>query len=396
VSTVHDARTAPPVTDAELAPDEPRRRRRSLVWLGLGAILIAAGAGAWLWAADRSTRPAPATTAPVATAVVERGTISATESWDGTLDHGAPFTVAAQGAGTPSEPGQEGENVEQGQATITRLPEQGETVTRGEKLYWVNERPVTLLLGAIPMYRDLAPGASGSDVKQLEANLAKLGYGGFTADNQYTSSTAAAVRDWQDDIGAEVTGVVPRASVVFLPERGQVDSLQVGVGDAVSPGTPILDITGTAQVVSLEADVDDRDLLEIGTEMTVLLPGGDKVAGTVSATAVVEAAPEEGAEPAAGTEPIVQAEVALNKSVPEEFVGGPVDVVVAVDRRTDVLFVPVNALLALTEGGYGLEVVGDDGNTSIVPVDTGLFGEGKVEIKSADIAEGTVVGVAGR
>jgi hypothetical protein len=58
--------------------------------------------------------------------------------------------------------------------------------------------------------------------------------------------------------------------------------------------------------------------------------------------------------------------------------------------------VPVSALLALSEGGYGLEVVDDDGTTSIVSVTTGLFADGKVQVEGDGITEGTVVGVAGR
>jgi peptidoglycan hydrolase-like protein with peptidoglycan-binding domain len=372
-----------PVTEAQPEPDEPLRRRR-LVWLAVGGTVLAAvGAGAWLWVSNASTGPGPAAGGPVATATVERGTITATESFGGTLDRGKLFTVTSGGEGT-----------------ITRLGEQGETVRRGDELYRVNEQPATLLFGVVPTYRDLAPGASGLDVKQLERNLAELGYNGFTVDDQYTSSTAAAVRAWQVDIGAQPTGVVSRANVVFLPERGQVDTLHASVGDTVSPGSPILDITGTDQVVSLEVDVDDRDWFEVGTKVMVLLPSEDEVAGTVSSTAVVEAATEEPADGAAAgaieTEPIVQVEVALNEKAPEEFVGAPVDVTAAVDKRTDVLFVPVNALLALAEGGYGLEVVADDGSTSIVPVETGLFGEGKVEVSGAGFTEGTVVGVAGR
>jgi peptidoglycan hydrolase-like protein with peptidoglycan-binding domain len=369
--------TLPPVTDAEPEWGEPRRRRRGLVWLALGgAVLAAAGAGAWLWVSNASTEPTPATTGPATTATVERGTISATESFDGTLDRGGPFTVTGSGEGI-----------------ITRLTEQGETLERGDELYRLNEQPVTLLRGVVPMYRDLAPGDSGIDVKQLEKNLAKLGYDGFPVDDEYTFSTAEAVRAWQGDIGAEPTGVVSRADVVFLPEGGRVDTLHVTVGDTLSPGSPILDITGAEQVISLEVDVDDRDRFEVDTEVTVVLPGGDEVSGTVSSTAVVEVVSE---EEGTDTESIVQIEVALNAKAPDEFVGAPVDVIAAVDERTDVLFVPVNALLALAEGGYGLEVVADDGTTSIVAVETGLFGEGKVEINSPEVAEGTVVGVAGR
>jgi multidrug efflux system membrane fusion protein len=60
-----------------------------------------------------------------------------------------------------------------------------------------------------------------------------------------------------------------------------------------------------------------------------------------------------------------------------------------------VLAVPVGALLALAEGGYGLEVV-RGGTSAVVAVDTGMFADGKVEVSGGGIAEGTVVGVAGR
>ena len=93
---------------------------------------------------------------------------------------------------------------------------------------------------------------------------------------------------------------------------------------------------------------------------------------------------------------MVQAEVALEENAPDELVGSPVDVVVETEERSDVLLVPVNALLALAEGGFGLEAVHDDGTSEIVPVDTGLFANGKVEVSGDGIAEGTVVGTAGR
>jgi hypothetical protein len=69
-----------------------------------------------------------------------------------------------------------------------------------------------------------------------------------------------------------------------------------------------------------------------------------------------------------------------------------VDVAFTVAERRDVLAVPVAALLALAEGGYGLEVV-DGGTTRIVVVGTGLFAGGKVEVSGGGITEGTVVGV---
>jgi biotin carboxyl carrier protein len=350
-----------------------------MVRWGLAGALVASGVGAWLWASDTSTETPSATAGPGATASVERGTISAIESWDGALERGTPFTVKSSAGGT-----------------VTRLADQGAAVGRGDVLFRVDEEPVTLLSGVVPMYRDLQSGASGADVAQIEANLAELGHAGFTVDDDYTSSTADAVRAWQQSIGATPTGAVRRGDVIFAPAGGQVDTLRSEVGDVVAPGAPVLDITGADQVVNLEVDVDDLDRFAVDTEVTVLVPGSDERTGTVSRTTVVEAAPDPMAEGGAATESVVQVEIALGENGPEPLVGASVEVVVAVDERTDVLLVPVNALLALAEGGYALEVVADDGATSLVPVETGLFAEGKVEVSSSDVAEGTVVGVAGR
>jgi len=384
VTTVEDAPTTSPAAGVEPLASEPRRRRR-LVWPAVGVCLAAAaGVGVWRWTSGGSTGSSPATTGPIATAVVELGTISATENWQGRLDHGTPFTVNYSADGT-----------------VTRLVDQGVTVERGDELYRVDERPVILLYGDIPMFRNLGRGDSGADVAQLEANLAEMGYGNGAVDDTYTGSTAAAVRAWQTDIGTEPTGTVARGDAVFVSETGRVDTLHVDIGDVVGPGTPVLDLTGTDEVVSLQADVDDRDRLDIGAPATVVLPDGGEVAGTVDKATVVEVAPEpEGGNLDGGSEPetemVVQVQIALAEDVADELAGAPVEVVVAIDERADVLLVPVTALLALSEGGYGLEVVGDDGITEIVPVDTGLFADGKVQVEGEGVAEGTVVGIAGR
>jgi hypothetical protein len=57
-----------------------------------------------------------------------------------------------------------------------------------------------------------------------------------------------------------------------------------------------------------------------------------------------------------------------------------------------VLAVPVVALLALPKGGFGGEVV-DGATTRIVPVRTGMFAAGRVEVRGKGIADGARVGV---
>jgi hypothetical protein len=382
VTSVTDARTAQPAIGVEPEPDRPRHRRRWVLASALGAVLIAGGAAAWLWAANARTEVPPSMAGPVATAVIERGAISATEVWDGTLGYGAPFTVTA---------GTEG--------VVTRLADQDEAVRRGSELFRINEQPVILLYGAVPMYRDLGPGDSGVDVRQLEANLVRLGYSGFVADNEYADDTSEVVREWQGDIGTAETGSVARATVVFAPGGRRVDALHVDVGDPVVPGVPVLDVTGVDKVVSVDVEVDDRDLFDVGTAVTVVLPEGNEVPGRISETTVIEVPSEGGGAFETGateSESIARIEITLDERVSDDVVGAAVDVVVAIDKRTDVLLVPVNALLALAEGGYGLEILNDDGTTKIVAVDTGLFGDGKVQVEGDGIAEGTVVGVAGR
>lgn len=369
----------------DLEVDRPRRTRTRLLWLTLGVVGVAGAGGAyWYTTQDDAGGPATDSAGPVATAQVVRETIAAAETWSGTLGHGDALTVPA------------------GQGTVTRVAATDTEVTRGTELYRLDERPVTALLGAIPMYRDLGPGSEGVDVEQLEANLAALGYTGFAADDEYTDNTAEAVEEWQEDLGRDETGTVGRGDVLFLPEGGRVATVHADVGAPVTPGTPVLDITGTDQVATLEVDVADRDLLAVGAAVTVVLPDGAEAAGTVTASTVTEAPAAAGAgaasaeEDAAAADAVVEVEVTLAAPVDTALIGSPVDVVLPVDERADVLVVPVTALLATAGGGYGLEVVGDGGTTAIVPVEPGLFADGRVEVTGDGLVEGDVVGVAGR
>jgi membrane fusion protein, multidrug efflux system len=72
-----------------------------------------------------------------------------------------------------------------------------------------------------------------------------------------------------------------------------------------------------------------------------------------------------------------------------------VTVTLTASSASDVLAVPVAALLALAEGGYGLEVV-QDGVGRVVAVQTGVFADGKVEVSGDGVVEGAVVGVPAR
>ncbi|MFC2557747.1 MAG: peptidoglycan-binding protein, partial [Pauljensenia sp.] len=64
--------------------------------------------------------------------------------------------------------------------------------------------------------------------------------------------------------------------------------------------------------------------------------------------------------------------------------------------RTNVLSVPLGALVALTTDQFGVEIVDDNGQVRRVPVTVGLFAGDRVEISGEGLAEGQRVVVPNR
>jgi peptidoglycan hydrolase-like protein with peptidoglycan-binding domain len=244
-------------------------------------------------------------------------------------------------------------------------------------LFRVDDQPVTLLFGALPLYRALRAGVTGHDVEQFETNLRDLGYTGFSVDQEYTESTAAAVKKWQRSLGVVQTGEIALGQLLFATGPVRVAEHRLLVGD-VAAGD-ILGTTGSARSITTSVSkVRVRSPLDAGAPVTVLLPDGKEVAGTVRRTGT----------PAVGGDPqSLQVQVDVADQAALDARQGTATVRFVVADRKDVLAVPVLALVALAEGGYGLQL--PDG--SYVAVGTGLFARGFVEITSGDVREGTKV-----
>jgi peptidoglycan hydrolase-like protein with peptidoglycan-binding domain len=280
--------------------------------------------------------------------------------------------------------------------TITRLPAEGSVVRRGEVLYEVDGRAVRVLYGSVPLWRRLGAGVSdGEDVRQLERNLVALGYdpGGMDIDDQFDSDTAAAVRAWQDALDVKETGAVEPGDAVFLPGARRIQSAQVEVGALAQPGQAVLETTGTEQLVSVDLDATARSLARVGASVRVELPSGGVVQGTIASVGTVaESAPSETGDP--GT-PTVSVTVRLSRSAGRDGLdGAPVTVSLEQDRAKNVLAVPVEALLALRGGGYGVELVRADGVHTLTAVEVGTFADGWVEVQGRGLRKGATVVVA--
>ena len=301
---------------------------------GIAAAVLGLGTG------DGSKASAD-TSLPPKTAKVKQETLLDTSTTAGELGFGTATTASSRLTGT-----------------VTRLPSVGDTVTRGKSLYEVDDVPVTLMYGSLPAYRELKDGVEGADVRQFEANLAALGYVGFDVDDEFTSNTAAAVKRWQDDRGLEETGVVALGSVVFAPAAVRIDGLTAEEGSAAAPGQEVLSFTGTTKAVTVEIDTEDQRLAKKGRKVTVELPNGETVDGVISnVTTVVKPAEDPNAEDETKVEVTVDIPGKKAQKLAAPFALASVNVTFTVDRRKDVLTVPVAALLALQEGGFGLEVV---------------------------------------
>ncbi|WP_419998258.1 efflux RND transporter periplasmic adaptor subunit [Streptomyces boninensis] len=311
---------------------------------------------------------------PPATATVARQTLKDTETADGELGYGTATELAARRPGT-----------------LTALPAAGDRVRRGQALFRADDEPVLLLYGSTPAYRALKTGSEGRDVRQLESNLRTLGYTGFTVDDEYSTATATAVKSWQEDLGLKETGTVDLGRVVFAPGEVRIDSVAGTAGGATAPGQKVLSYTGTAKAVTVELDTDDQRLAKKGKEVEVRLPDGRTVTGKIAKVSTV-LEPAEGERPA---ETKVKVEVALPGKAARKAAAGygqaAVDVAFTAGTRKDVLTVPVAALVALAEGGFGVEVV-KGGESRYVPVTPGLFADGRVEISGDGLAEGMKVG----
>jgi hypothetical protein len=342
----------------------------TLAVAAIAAGLLLTGGDAGGQDADGDDDRADGASAPT-TAPVTRRDLTEREELTGTLGYGESRQLALVGAGT-----------------LTDLADEGAVVDRGGALAEVDGEPILLLLGEQAMWRALDAGAGdGDDIAQLEENLLAMGFGtaeDLGPDADWTSATTAAVKDWQASLGIEETGRLEQASVVFSPTPVRIATHDAEVGAPASGAT--ITVTGTARIVTIDMDATDQGLLEPGQEVEVGLPDGTTVDGVVDSVAEVVDPPEQDG----GSATVEVVVTLLDPEASGTVDQAPVDVDVVTVAVEDALTVPVEALLALAEGGYAVER--PDG--SLVAVQVGAFADGFVEV-TGDVAEGDEVVVAG-
>jgi hypothetical protein len=319
----------------------------------------------------------------------------------------------------------------------TWLPAAGAVIRQDQRVYAVSGVPVPLLYGSVAAYRAFYVGMSdGGDVAELTRDLIALGYGsGLAQSDHYSAATAAAVDRWQKSLGLPMTGEILLGEVVFEPGPIRVTSVMPSVGASVGGGGGsgagaggggggggVLTATGITQVVTVDLPVTQEYLVKAGQAVSVVLPDGTStVRGRVKSVGSVATCPGGGVTGTAtggntgstgggggqspcssagsnggggsNSSPTVAVTITLHHTP-----GGagqdqaPVNVNITSQRASNVLAVPVNALLALAGGGFGVQVV--TGHSShLVGVTTGLYGNTLVQVSGPGITAGTRVEV---
>lgn len=358
--------------------------RRKTWALAGAAVLVGVSVTGAAVAASNAKQATPAQ-APVNTATVEKGTLSAMVSLPGILTYqarsdGSPYTVINQARGT-----------------YTRLPFVGDNVACGDALYRVDDRPVLLLCGTVPAYRDLREGDAGDDVRQLNQNLHALGYGAGIGigidpdDHAFTSKTEKALEALQHAKGFAVDATLAINDAVFMPNSVRVAKVSGVLGGSAQPGAPVLDATSDTLEVQLALDASQQGQVQHGARAQVTLPGNQSVTGKVERLGRVAQVPNNnGGQDSNPGDAILTAFISLDD--PGKASGldaAPVRVEITTTGVEGVLSIPVTAIVGKSGGGFAVEVVLDGGRRELMAVELGLFDttSGRVRVKG-DLREG--------
>jgi len=288
-------------------------------------------------------------------------------------------------------------------ATIDRQAAPGGAVTTGTVLFWSNGLPVIAIEGdaaATPVLaRDLSVGVDdGADVKLFEQALNAGGFtadGALTVDDHFDEATATAAAAWLGSLGVTADPasiVIPAGSFTVVPAGLSTGTASVPDGTVLEGDGVVLSLTAPPRQVTTTAPIGD-DTFALGATIDVEFPDGSVQPGTV--VDVGNVATNTSNTP--GETPSVTITIGVD-SIPasvDSFVEIPVTLRVVSANVPNAIVVPVSALVALKEGGYGVEVVtgtNPDGTnqTKLVGVTPGLFTNGFVQV-DGDLAAGADV-----
>ena len=314
------------------------RRRRRWPWALVAGVLVLGLAGAAWWLRPwEALAPGAAEAAAPVTARVESATLTSEVRLSAQLGYGEALPLPPAGG------------------VITALPAAGSVVATGQAVYEVAGRPVVLLPGSRPFWRELSVESDdGEDIRQLQAALAALGHYEGEADGVFGWRTRQAVRAWQESLGVPDTGVLSPTDVVVVG-AGSIRIARVTARLGESGASPATYTETTLRATARLTEAQAREL-DAGTPVTVVLPDGAEIEAALSAI-----------DP--GGQPTGKDDATTKPSATIEFA----------DQAAVAAAGPVAVRVVIRLGGYAVEVLAD-GEIVRTPVEIGLVADARVQV----------------
>ncbi len=293
--------------------------RNRLLALVVAAVVVAAGIGWYAGSQIRSPAEIAAEAEPPPpsniTIEVVREELSADIVTRGDIVFDDPVSLSLSGSFA-----QQPERL-----VVTESVEEDTELAEGDVAVEVVGRPVFLLQGEIPMYRDLRPGATGDDVLQLEEALARLGHFAGEPDETWDHMTGAAVAAWYEQAGYRPNGLSEEDEAALSAARDRVRAAEAALADSESALREAQRGSGRSAIAAAEAELNDArralDLARLDADRANELAAqavADAEAALARARADLAAAEEELAAGQAADPPLAAEELAaLERAVAE-------------------------------------------------------------------------------
>ncbi|MFD4336884.1 peptidoglycan-binding protein [Streptomyces anulatus] len=297
-----------------------------------------------------------------------------------------------------------------GRSVVTKMEARpGQMPRFGQVLVEVSGRPIFILQGDLPAYRDLMPGMSGPDVSQLQQALAGIGYSSSgDALGVFGPGTEQAVARFYRAIGyspvtvesggpdqpqdvqnpslkqeaeereTKRSSIVPLSEVAFIgSSTARVEAVEAKVGSDAE-GT-LLSVTSGGLMIDGSVASYEKGLVRAGQRVQILAETtGKQATGTVTAVAKAPTKAQEGEPEQNGETYAVR--IKPSKNLAADFNGADVRLtIVAASSEGKVLAVPSSAISAGADGLTAVTVrVGSKERR--IAVQVGMTGDGYVQV----------------
>ena len=223
----------------------------------------------------------------------------------------------------------------------------------------------------------------------LNLNLDALGYGTDLRGDNFTAATEAAVKQFQSAHHMPVTGQLALGSVLFEPGAIEVNSVTPSVGSTPSAGQAVLQVTLTARQVQIALDASQQSDVAVGDKVSIVMPDNSTTPGVVSYVGTVATTPS--SQNGGSGSPTINVDVTpLAPAATGNLDDLPVNVWITTASVPSAYVVQVDSLVALSGGGYALEVAPIHGAHYLEAVTVGLFddADGLVQVSGAGVHAG--------